>query len=500
MGRARNLTAYLTILIALSLFASLAFMSSTSTRPESDEGGFANPAANLVENGHFGTTVFETEKSNLTRINKRTYWVMPLFLLNTAAYFKIFGTSLLSMRLGSIFWALVIIGAWYFLVLKVSRNRVTATLCLIFLACSYIVLATATIGRGDTMCAALGFTALAVYLWVRERDLSAAVFLSATFVVLAGLTHFLGILALLGLIFLVIYFDRSSLSLRLCFVALIPFLIGGAGFGVWVLQDPSAFWDQFVENARMGGRLGGLTSPITGLIGEFTIRYPRAFGFWEMSKGHSGPVYLKVLILIGYLCGVAGMLLTKSLRKNRSFVALLLLMTIYLITLAVLDGQKLTSYLIYIVPFYTACLAIVFKKLWTSSTVPRPVLATLIYGFLALQTVGIAYRSSQNTYQTNFMPAVEYLNNTASKDELIMGSAELRFALDPRLKHIDDGEFGRLTGKRPKYIVYDPGVADSLRLSKIHNPPFYSYFPKLLNRNYKIGYQNEAYTVYVRKN
>jgi len=485
--------------VIISVFLILAVGSSLTTRPESDEGEFASPALNLVTEGHFGTTIFEKDKLSLTRIEQRTYWVMPLFLLNAAASFKAFGFSLFAFRLVSIFWGLVLISAWYFIFLKFSGNRLNSLLCLALVACNYVVLATASIGRGDTMCAALGFAAFAVYLWMRERNLWLAILLSQILVTAAGLTHPNGIMAFFGLLFLTLYFDFRSIGWRHVAIASLPYIIGGSAFGWWVWQDPEAFKHQFIDNALMGGRMEGFSSPFSGFIKEFTVRYPRAFGLLESSPGHSGPIYLKSLILVGYAIGLLGVIFTKELRRDRNFRPLLILAAIYFVVMSLLDGQKLAVYLIYIVPFYSALLSIWLYHMWEKRRIPLPLLILGVSGFILLQTGGIALRIKQNTYGNYYLPAVEYLNQTAADDELIMGSAELRFALKPSANTIADGRFAFYTGKRPEYIVYDPGIEDSWKDSKIFFPEFYEYFPRLLKEEYRIAYENTAFKVYVRR-
>lgn len=485
--------------LVVAVFLVLAVGSALTTRPESDEGEFASPALNLVTEGHFGTTVFEKDVKSLTRIEQRTYWVMPLFLLNAAASFKVFGFSLFAMRLVSIFWGLVLISAWYFIFLKFSGNRSNALLCLALVACNYVVLATASLARGDTMCAALGFAAFAVYLWTRERNLLLAIFLSETLVTAAGLTHPNGIMAFFGLLFLILYFDFRSIGWRHIAVACVPYFVGGSAFGWWVWQDPQAFNDQFINNALMSGRMAGFSSPLGGFVKEFTVRYPRAFGLLENSAGHSGPIYLKSLILVGYAIGVLGVIFTKELRRDRNFRPLLVLAAIYFVVLSLLDGQKLAVYLIYIVPFYSALLAIWLYYIWGKRRIPLPLLILAVSGFLLLQTGGVALRIKQNTYDNYYLPAVEYLNRNAADNQLIMGSAELRFALKPTANHIADARFAFYTGKRPDYIVYDPGTEDSWKESKIFFPEFYEYFPRLLREEYRIAYENTAFKIYVRR-
>ena len=233
----------------LGIFTILAISSSITYRPEVDEGMFASPAMNLATEGHLGTTILDTSGTKLTRIEQRTYWVMPLFLLNAAAFFKVFGASLFTFRLVSTFWGLVLLISWYVVVLKLSKSKSTALLAMTLIAFSYLVIVTASMARMDIMSASLGFAGISAFLALRERSLTLAIIVSQTLVVLSGLTHSNGILAFAGLIFLTIYFDYSSLRPKHILFAAVPYIIGGLGFGLWVLQDPTAFRDQFLDNA-----------------------------------------------------------------------------------------------------------------------------------------------------------------------------------------------------------------------------------------------------------
>lgn len=489
----------LSAIAAVTLFFALAVGSSLSHRPQIDEGMFASASYNLAENGFLGTTVLETEKSSLTRINERTYWVMPLFLVNVAASFKAFGFSLFTMRLVSVFWGFVLLAAWYFIALKLSENRFIALLCLIILACNYTILDTASSGRMDLMSAALGFAGIAAYLLFRERNLPQAVFFSQVFVVLSGLTHPNGIMAFGGLLFLTLYLDFRNLRLKHLGIGLIPYFVGGAAFGWWVWQDFAAFKAQFIENALMSGRMKGVSSPFDGFIREFTQRYPHAHGLYKVSGGHSGPVYLKSLVLIGYAVGLVGVLFTKSLRTTRNYRALLIMTAIYFVLMSLIDGQKETPYLIHIVPFYCALLAIFTHWLWEKRFLPKPLIALAIVALLILQAGGMALRIKQNTYANFYQPTVDFLKQNAKSEDLIMASSDFGFGLGFSENLVDDGRFGFYTGKRPKYIVTDDGVKTSWEESKEFFPEFYEYFPRMLSEEYEVTYENAAYKVYARR-
>jgi 4-amino-4-deoxy-L-arabinose transferase-like glycosyltransferase len=484
------------VFCAFLVFLIFTFASSLTNRPQVDEGLFASPAHNLATKGHFGTTVLEIEGSSLTRIDRRTYWVMPLFLLNVSASFEAFGMSLFSMRLVSVFWGLVLLAAWYFIILKLSGNRNVALLGLFLLATNYTVLDTASLGRMDIMSAALGFAALAVYLNWRERNLLTAILLGQCFVVLSGLTHPNGIFAFFGLLFLIFYLDFRRLDLKIAAAGLIPYFVGGAAFGIWIWQDFEAFRAQFIDNAMMSGRMSSASSPLMGIVREFTEKYPHAYGLGATSGGHSGPIYLKSLILVGYIAGVLGLIFTKSLRQNKNYFILLVLTAIYFVVMALIDGQKQTPYLIHIVPFYCALLAIWIEWAWQRKFVPRIVLILAVAAFAALQIGGLALRIRQNTYAKVYRPAVKFLRENTKDNEMIFGSPTLGFELGFQENLIGDPKFGMTTGKRPRILVFDDESRNSWQESQKFYPEYYEYLPRLLNEEYKIIYENAAFQIY----
>lgn len=481
-------------IIALFVFITLAVGSAWTHRPQVDEGLFANPAHNLAFNGHLGTTIFEKDTA-LTRIDQRTYWVMPLFLLNVAAVFKVFGYSLFAMRLVSVFWGIVLILSWYFISRNVFKNRNAALLTLILTATSYIVLETGSSGRMDLTCAALGFAGIASYLTLREKNLSLAVFASQLFVTASGLTHHNGILHFVALAFLMFYYDFRRLKPKHFAIAAIPYLVGGLFYGIYVFQDFQAFRDQFIDNAIMGGRMNGFSSPLQGIIAEFTDRYPHAFGLGTTGSEHSGPVYLKSLILIGYIVGFFGTLLSKTLRPL--CLPILIQAVLCFLIMGVIDGQKETVYLIHIVPIFSALLAMWAVFVWDKNYLPKPIILLGITAFILLQTGGMALRIKQNTYANFYNPVIQYLKQNTGEDERIFGGVELFIGMNFSEKVSGDSRFGQLTGERAKFIVYDDAIHSSWMAAK--GTDFYDYLPRLLNEEYKIAYENAAYKVYIRK-
>jgi hypothetical protein len=106
--------------------------------PWSDEGWFSSASYNLARHGFLGTTVIETAGSGLTRIDQRTYWVMPLFLLGQALWLKLVPATLFTARLFTLFWHPVALWSLYaFLARLFPAARAVPALAAGLLACSF---------------------------------------------------------------------------------------------------------------------------------------------------------------------------------------------------------------------------------------------------------------------------------------------------------------------------------------------------------------------------
>lgn len=119
--------------------------------------------------------------------------------------------------------------------------------------------------------------------------------------------------------------------------------------------------------------------------------------------------------------------------------------------------------------------------------------------FIALPAGGMVLRTLQNTYGNLYMPTVAFLKQNSGANDIVMGGADLAFGLGFDSNLVADGCFGYYTGKRPKFIVYDSAGETSWQDSKTFSPEFYEYFPRLLNEEYRLAFENAGYKVYERK-
>jgi len=483
-----------------ALYVSLTVANALTQRPRIDEGFFASPAYNLITHGTMGTTVFSDGDPYLKGIREHTYWVPPLDLLAQAGWYKIAGFSIFNMRILATMWALVALGAWYLIMRQLSRDPRIALLTMAMVGLDYTFIMCGASGRMDMMSAGLGFSALASYLVLRERNFAWAVLASNSLASASGFTHPVGgYLTVAGVVFLTLYFDRKRIRLGHVAMAAIPYLIGAAGWGWYIMKAPQDFLAQFGANAKMDGRLTGLSAPWLGFWREITDRYAVPFGLGPHSQGNAGPIYLKVLILLAYVVGVAGALLTKEIRGNKNYRALLYLAGIYFTLLSVLDYQKAYYYLIHILPYYGALFVVWMAWCWRRRFLPRPAILAVIGVLFVLQVGGAAYHDTMNTYGRSYRPAVGFLKQRTLPQDAIIGSSAFGFGLgfDSNLR--DDIRLGYYTGERPQYIIVNEEYQWVFRNYETTAPEVYRFIVERLNNEYRPIYDYGGIQIYESK-
>jgi hypothetical protein len=283
---------------------------------------------------------------------------------------------------------------------------------------------------------------------------------------------------------------------------LIPYVVGALAWGLYILQSPSLFVSQFVGNATAGtnnvGRLDGLTSPLSAVYREITLRYMVAFGLGGHSAGSSSLVSLKIFILLVYAVGTFGALFTRSIRNHRGYRALLYVTGIYFLILTIVDGQKLSWYLVHMIPLFAALLAVFLHWLWFHTRWLRlPIVAAMAF-FLMLQVGGIVLKIRQRSYQKSYLPAINFLKSNASPVSMIMGSTELAFGLGFNSNLVDDIRLGYYTGKKPDFIVVDEIYQDAFKGIETQDLVVYQHILDTLAKEYHAVYDHGFYKIYAR--
>ncbi|MBS1850651.1 MAG: glycosyltransferase family 39 protein [Acidobacteria bacterium] len=489
--------------LALLVYFALCLPIGLSKRPWADEGWFASPSLNLAEKGVMGTTTMETSGTPLLRIEQHTYWVAPLYLVTQAAWFKVVPFSLFADRLPSILWGAVALLAMFLLVFRITGHVAPAWLALGLLAVDYNMIDRATEGRPEMMTVALGLLAIAVYLSLRERNFLWALFAGNVWMACAFVTHPNFILHWLALCLLILWLDRPQLKTLPKFfsavaVCALPYLVAGAGWLLYIMKDPAAFRSQITFNAVQGGRFLGLQHPLLALKLEWTDRYRTAFGLGEHSSGHTGPIFLKSLVLLAYVVSILLVLGLPKLRRQKGAVLLLALLGTYFLGQS-LFNQKVTMYLVHIVPLYTAVLAFAGWALWKERILPRGLIVLGLAGVVMVQAGATLYRSRLNERKPH-AEMVAFVNAQRKPGDFIFGSAALGFDFGFDGQVLDDPRIGALSGKRAQFIVVDDIYRDYFRSIGKRDGALVAHMQQILEREYQLAYQQNAYSIYIHRN
>src|SRR5450432_1133190 len=488
------------ILVAL-LFVALAAATAFTKRPWFDEAHFAGPALDLITRGSMGQTVaeptgFASSPGNpQLRVNTQVYYSVPLSHLAQACWYRLVGFGIFRMRAFHILWGLAALGAWFFIVFKLTLSPGMAMLAALLAGTDRFFVDSAADGRPDMMSAALGALAVAVYLKLRESGLTRAVLVSQTLLAMAVFTHPIGGVAIFALVPIAFRQDRSLLGWRHLALAACPFAVAGALWGYYISLDPAAFRAQMAENTV--GRFSSLRAPFTAILNEIRVRFmERAY-----APSHAtGVRRLTIVIPLIFAAAVIALLVSRSGRTPPGARLLSSLAVTYFFVFAIFDVSKAPFYLVHFTPLLACCTAVWIGMEWRNGGRRRRMGECLCGLLLVLQLGWIGFGIGRNAYHRTYLPATTYLQQHSGPHDLIFAASEFPFQLGFYNNLSDDSTLGYFTGKRAAYIVVDEaGYVEAFKGFAKINPELERYIRKTLTEDYQPVYTGSVYTIYRRK-
>jgi 4-amino-4-deoxy-L-arabinose transferase-like glycosyltransferase len=494
---------YWVVLLIAFVFAAFALTLLFTKRPWVDEAWNTGPALDLVTRGRLGTLLLDPKGSHLRLnkidavlqgINDRTYYIMPLQFLQLAAWGKLFGFSVFSMRMPSVFWgaiALVSVGS---IVRRLYTGRGAALIAVAVLAVDFGFVKAAADARVDMTCAGLSFAALAIYLHFREANFLRAVVGAHMLTALATFAHPNGAFAAAALLLTMLWLDRGRMRLLTLLWVSAPYLLLGAFWAIFCMQAPADYLAQI--SASTAGRGSDIPAPWRGVWRELNGRFRNHF-FPE--GGAAGK--LKIVGLLVYLAALGTLASARKLRRTSGCRLLLSLTLFELLCLSVFANNKNTYYIVNILPYFAAATGIAISYLWSSYGPPVRVLCTI-----ALVAYGLVQTAAEanlglitSGYRKEYMPVVSYLKSTLQPDDLVMGAAELGYALgfrNPQL--VDDVWLGYWSGRRPTVVVVDRWYYGLVMEGAVaRGIPTPGYFAEVL-KNFRLVQDLKGYRIYRR--
>ena len=491
----------LALIGALAVYAVTAFALAAVKSPWSDEGWFANPAYNLAFRGFMGTDVLEPSghylNAYLTGIHEHTYVVPPIHILELAAWFRMFGFSLMAARSLSIVWGAIALLALFSLVSKFA-NQAVGVLAVGLAACDFPLLWGAADSRMDIPCMAVCLCALASYVWLREKRFDVAFLLANTQLTVAFLIHPNAFIAFCGFGFLVLWQDRRRLRWQLLALGAVPYLTGLAAWSVYILRAPTDFRIQFLANAagRNSARLSGLVEPWMAIWNEVIVRYLAFYGFYAVWI--SGQVSRSMLLIPAIYCGTFFSLASRPrIFRDPAQRTLLALLVAYFLVMSFFIGFKAHDYLVYILPLYDAVLALWAWRCWQGSRGARWLTVAVLAVFLSVNWYMIGMKIGENSYRNEFLPCANYIRANAGPGTTVYAISALGFSV-PFTEFIDDGRLGYYTHRKADIVLLDRSYRQWLDIFQRDEPAVYFYVTNLLEHEYQVAFQSGTYKVYRR--
>lgn len=491
----------LTILSYLTLAGALSY----TKRPWVDEAWFANMSVNIAENGKTGISVLDPKgNANMLgreyrRIDEKYVVWMPVQQSLYALWYKAIGFSLLAMRTLSIGWGLVVLIAWFMIVRSATADPVMAVLAATFLSADFSFLYAASDGRMDVMCAGLSYAAIALYLHLREQRLVHAIAGSQALTVTAGLTHPMGAIGFIAVLFLVFYLDRERIKWKHVLTAAGVYLLGVLVVAAYILPDLALFREHL--GGALTGRLGAVKSTSNTVVRELTVKYKE---FYAPTYTSSKIGLIRLMIPITYLLGVLAAVVLRQIRQVRGVILLVWLTLVSQTAMAFLDSAKLYYYLVHSTPYFAAVLACVVVSLWRVGGILRYASTAVGLAVILLQWGWVALSAAKDPYHRSYLPMADYVSRQVSTTGVrpyrITASAELGFAIGFHEPLRDDALIGYQSGRHADLIVFEERSYDShLGGFAIQRPEVANYIRDLLKREYRCTYTDGYYKVYTLK-
>jgi hypothetical protein len=341
---------------------------------------------------------------------------------------------------------------------KLTVSDEAALLAMALVSFDYFFLIGSSDGRMDAMCMALGLGGIAAYIALRENSLWAAILISQGCVVASGLTHPNGIIWFVGLWLLTLGFDRARLRPTLLVLAAVPYVVGAVGWGSFIAQDPKDFKTQFLGNIRESGSSNQefqhpLEHPITAIGDEITERYIHPFG---LAPGAAPANRLKGMVLAIYAGAVVIAIGSRKVRCSMAGRVLLCVIAVSFILMTYVAGNKMSYYLIHMTPLLAILTAVVLASVMSRGAWFRWAALYVAVSLIALQAAGVLYRIRQNTYRTQYLPAVSAIREHSKSGDLVMGSSAFFWTLRGERRIVDDFRLGYYSHVQPDLIVIGP--------------------------------------------
>lgn len=466
------------LLLPVAFLVALAIVRALTVPPWCDEAWFASPSINLATRGFMGTTIFACEP--LQGLSEHTFWQLPLGFITEAGWFTVFGVGLFQLRALSIFWGVIGLISLFFIAKHLSLNNKKVIFITILLVATnwYYVKGTSDGRLLDIMSASLSFAAFASYLSWRENHLKLALLFSSLLAAAAVLTHPVGVIAFVGLLFLFIYYDRSQITISHVVLWILPYALAAVGWGCYILRDVDAFQAQFISNVIRTEHMGFTWQVI---VEEFSERYGLGWGF---ASSAFSSVILLMMAIAGFMC-----------RRERMLRPVFGLCFTSFIILMFAVGNKTACYNVHIIPLLIYSMVSVWDLLRK-----RRLLHTLLTGLLVGMMLGSLFVMTLSTVKldpsySDYLLDMNYAKTQLTETDVIYGNGTIAFALGFKPEVRDDRALD-CSQVTPDFFVL---AKKDEELMKKNKPEVYARLQSKLSSDFALIYEGNYCKLYKSK-
>jgi len=472
---------------ACVLFVGLTLGPAVWRAPSGDEGWNASAADSLIRKGRLGITVLaedgHLQRPTLLRIQTRTYWVLPAYLLTTAVWFGAFGSGLLQMRSLSVMCGVCALMSTYYIVRQLTGNLLVARLATTFTAVNEVFVIMGSFGRMDMLCLATGLAGQAVYLSLRVRSIRLALVGAHALVCVSLLTHPNGIIALLMLCLMTAVLDRDRITRHGILLSVTPYLLGASLYARYVLEDPEAFLAQIAGNVP-GERFRGVLHPVAAV--SFEIRR------WAGNYGSCVKAIIPLTLL--------GSFALAALQVPRERGERLLLASVAIpLTVLTFFNVKLWFYLIYAAVPLASVFAAWAYSAWRRSLLWRVLALSFVVAYLVVSVGLDLYRFwSLPEGVIEFRQVSDAAQRQLTDQEIINAPANFIFSLGFD-RVLQDNSLGYYSGQRPRVYIEEKWSPEELATLRRNIPDEQAYRERLLVTEYTMVLETRTYRLWERR-
>lgn len=482
----------LLLALVLAAYMILAVGTALTRQPYSDEGELASPAYTLVHRGYM--TVIQWEDH---RTSHKAYWMPPVFFLVEGAWQSLVGFGLVQFRLASVVSGLVVLVGAHSIVNSLTGERTLALVVTGLLGLDYTFLQHAGVGRCEVMSLAFGLWATAAYLKLRAQSLSLALVSSHALMAASALTHPVGALlwmpALLGV---QAYLDLKRHTVQSLAQMALPYVVGGAAWGLYIVGDPAEFRSQFRVSLGMG-RMAGFVNPFLAVKREVAERF---LAYYGVRPHATALVKLKMILPIGYLLGLTGALLIPAAWSCPFLRFAAVLFLAQFLILAIVEGTKQFHYIVHVIPTLDMILGTVVWLAWHRRRIPHPLVVGVVASLLVLQIGPTLFRVREDRYRQDFLPVLDYIRPAVARGEVLISQAEFSIPLNFPDNVITDPSYGWRRKGRPDLVIVDETVMEKNATgARETKPDLYRYLRQDFPAEFNAVFRRGPYTVYRRR-